>query len=208
MQSEDDSMPLSARLLAWAPLLIVAMLVWAMEVYFPDGRYRSDGGLPYPVDLLRWLAFSGNAILLSWTMVCWWYALRRSPLSPIPGEGGLMPGLVAVGLHTFWLLFFDENRDGSDLAPLIVILAGPTLLLAYWLLGWGLARVERSWVVILLAAGLALLTSLCQLGWGSLDTMGDTRLFTLSSVVLGAAAAIRLTIWWVTDEGFSEARHA
>ncbi|MCB1127766.1 MAG: hypothetical protein KDM81_14835 [Verrucomicrobiae bacterium] len=214
MKAEVASRPSSSTTsgcgwLTWIPLLAVAGVVGAMEFLYggtppvtPELRRRLAGQL-------QWLGLSGNAVLLSWTLVCWQASVRRGRLTAIPGENGLMPGLAAVGLHGFWLLFAGEYWDVDELAPLMIILFGPTLVLAFAFLASGIGRLQRMREVTGLAAGLAAVCVLCQWGWGAFRAdVPPARLFTLCSLILGAGIGVRLGIWWLTDEGYSDARHA
>lgn len=214
MKAETSSKP-SSRValgrgwLAWVPLLVVAGIISMMEFGYavtppvtPELRRRLAGHL-------QWLALSGNAFLLSWTLVCWQASVRRGRLTAIPGENGLLPGLAAVGLHSFWLLFAAEHWDVDELAPLMIVLFGPTLALAFGCLASGFGRVPRLGQVAGLAAALAAMCVLCQWGWGAFRTdVPPARLFPLCSLILGAGFGARLGIWWLTDEGYSDARHA
>ncbi|MCP5518220.1 MAG: hypothetical protein H7A45_13280 [Verrucomicrobiales bacterium] len=195
--------------LAWVPLFLVAGIISMMEFGYAARPPATPELRRHVAGHLQWLALSGNAVLLSWTLICWQASVRRGRLTAIPGENGLMPGLAAVGLHGFWLLFAGEYWDVDELAPLMIILFGPTLVLAFAFLASGIGRLKRMRAVTGLAAGLAALCVLCQSGWGAFSTDAPpARLFPLCSLILGAGIGVRLGIWWLTDEGYSDARHA
>jgi hypothetical protein len=185
------------------------VLVVGLIIGFELAGYGGTGSPERRAEILSWapwLLMSGNGFLLSWALLCGEAGARiGGQTGPLSGPG-FGPGLAAVMLLTCWIVVSVAERDTNRLAALVVPIYGPTLLVGFGLVGSGLGRLKRLWHAAAVLAALALVNGLCQLahlgfrvGW---EAGPDARVFTLTSLFLGACLAVRLTIWWSTDEGY------
>lgn len=199
----DSPRPLLLRwvlLAAWLPMALVVGLITGIELagYGAAASGAARAGSP---GWAQWLLMSGNGVLLGWALFCGEAGARAGgSAGPLSGPG-FGPGLAAVMILTCWIVVGVEARDSAELAGLTLLLFGPTLLVGYSLVGSGLSGLKRLRHVALVLGGVASVNLLCQLGYAS-GGFDDARPLTLGSIFLGVCLAMRLAIWWLTDEGY------
>ena len=189
------------QLAAWAPMALVVGLIIGVELARLSGGFGT--GLTEGPAWIQWLLMSGNGFLLSWTLFFQQAEARtRTRSAESPGTGAV-PGIGAVIILS---LVMVQSGGSDELMALMIVLFGPTLLIGYSLVGWGLPRLKRLSQVAAVLAGLALVNFLCQLGYAPVGFGEDVRVFTFTSLFLGTAIGVRLAIWWLTDEGYVSAQ--